>query len=219
MDALLDCGAPMSRTIAILTALALVIGLATPTHVAAQLFPGFGSPPAAPVDEPAPPPARRAKRAAPKVAPKAKREPKKAKKKEAPSKDRRMWTFGREAGFPVLAYGAPGAPVISFACQPERGDFRVIVFSLARGVKAGDSARMRLRNGPSRLEVAGTAVPGEAKGAVDIAGVTRTAPRVFTLFRTGEIIGVEVPGRTFNVPLKTLPNKAEPFERACATRR
>jgi hypothetical protein len=216
MDALLDCGASMSRLIAILTALALVIGLATPTRVTAQLFPGFSTPPA-PVDEPPPP---RAKRPAPKAVPKAKRaEPKKAKKKEAPSKDRRVWTIGREAGFPVLAYGAPGAPVISFACQPERGDFRVIVFSLARGVKAGDSARMRLRNGPSRLEVAGTAVPGEAKGSVDIAGVTRTAPRVFALFRTGEIIGVEVPGRTFNVPLKTLPNKAEPFERACGARR
>ncbi|HXL69252.1 MAG TPA: hypothetical protein VN930_10880 [Xanthobacteraceae bacterium] len=208
----------MSRSIAILTALALVIGLATPTRVAAQLFPGFGSPPPAEVKEPPPP---RAKRPAPKAKPKAKREePKKAKKKEPPpSKDRRVWTFGREAGFPVMAYGAPGAPMISFACQPERGDFRVIVFSLARGVKAGDSARMRLRNGPSRLEVAGTAVPGEAKGSVDIAGVTRTAPRVFSLFRTGEIIGVEVPGRTFNVPLKTLPNKAEPFERACGGRR
>ena len=24
--------------------------------------------------------------------------------------------MGREAGFPVLAYGAPGAPMISFAC-------------------------------------------------------------------------------------------------------
>jgi hypothetical protein len=209
----------MSRSIALLTALALVIGLATPSRVAAQLFPGFAPPPAA-VDDEAPPP-RRAKRAAPKAAPKAKREdPKKAKKKEpAPAKDRRVWSMGREAGFPVLAYGAPGAPVISFACQPERGDFRVIVFSLARGVKAGDSARMRLRNGPSRLEVAGTAVPGEAKGTVDIAGVTRLAPRVFALFRTGEIIGVEVPGRTFNVPLKTLPNKGEPFERACAARR
>lgn len=208
----------MSRLIAVLSALALVIGLATPTRVAAQLFPGFAPPPAQ-VEEPPPPP-RRVKRPAPKAAPKAKREePKKAKKKEAPSKDRRVWTFGREAGFPVLAYGAPGAPVISFACQPERGDFRVIVFSLGRGVKAGDSARMRLRNGPTRLEVAGTAVPGETKGTVDIAGVTRTAPRVFALFRTGEIIGVEVPGRTFNVPLKTLPNKAEPFERACGARR
>jgi hypothetical protein len=219
MDALLDCGASMSRLIAISTALALLIGLATPTRVAAQLFPGF-SPPPAQVNEP-PPPRRRAKRPAPKAAPKAKREePKKAKnkKKEPPSKDRRVWTIGREAGFPVLAYGVPGTPVISFACQPERGDFRVIVFSLARGVKAGDSARMRLRNGAARLEVAGTAVPGEAKGLVDIAGVTRTAPRVFALFRTGEIIGVEVPGRTFNVPLKTLPNKAEPFERACGRR-
>jgi hypothetical protein len=208
----------MSRTIAILTALALVVGLATPTRVAAQLFPGFSPPPAA-VDDEAPPPPR-AKRPAPKAAPKAKREePKKAKKKEpAPSKDRRVWTIGREAGFPVMAYGAQGAPMISFACQPERGDFRVIVFSLARGVKAGDSARMRLKNGPSRLEVAGTAVPGEVKGSVDIAGVTRTAPRVFALFRTGDIIAVEVPGRTFNVPLKTLPNKAEPFERACARR-
>jgi hypothetical protein len=217
MDALLHYGAFMSRLLAILSALALVIGLATPSRVAAQLFPGFAPPPQ--VEEPPPPP-RRVKRPAPKAAPKAKREePKKAKKKEAPSKDRRVWIIGREAGFPVLAYGAPGAPVISFACPPERGDFRVIVFALARGVKAGDSARMRLRNGPTRLEVAGTAVPGETKGTVDIAGVTRTAPRVFALFRTGEIIGVEVPGRTFNVPLKTLPNKAEPFERACGTRR
>ena len=208
----------MPRSIAILTALGLLLGLATPTRVAAQLFPGFGSPPPAQVEEP-PPPRPRVKRPAPKAAPKAKREePKKAKKKEPPSKDRRAWTFGREAGFSVLAYGAPGAPMISFACQPERGDFRVIVFSLARGVKAGDSARMRLRNGPSRLEVAGTAVPGESKGALDIAGVIRTAPRVFALFRTGEIIAVEVPGRTFNVPLKTLPDKATPFERACARR-
>ena len=68
------------------------------------------------------------------------------------------------------------------------------------------------------MELGITSLDGEAKGSVDIAGVIRTAPRVFALFRTGEIIGVEVPGRTFNVPLKTLPNKAEPFERACARR-
>jgi hypothetical protein len=206
----------MSRTVAILVAFALASSLATPARVAAQLFPGFAPPPAQ-VDDEAPP-ARR-KRPVQKAAPKPKEEPKKAKKKEPVSKDRRVWAMSREAGFPVMAYGAPGAPVISFACQPERGDFRVIVFALARGVKAGDSARMRLRNGPSRLEVAGTAVPGEAKGTVDIAGVIRTAPRVFALFRTGEIIGVEVPGRTFNVPLKTLPEKATPFERACGARR
>jgi hypothetical protein len=197
-----------------LLAVLLALALATPERLVAQLFQDTEAP-AARQDRVKP-----RKPAVKKASKKAADEPKKSKKKkDAPSKDGRSWNLGREAGFPVLAYGAPGAPIISFACQPERGDFRVIVFALARGVKAGDSARMRLRNGPTRLEVAGTAVPGDAKGTVDTAGVIRTAPRVFALFRTGEIIGVEVPGRTFNVPLKTLPNKGEPFERACGPRR
>jgi hypothetical protein len=194
------------------SALLLVASLVMPGEVAAQLFQSM-DPPAAEQ----PKPRKRAPKQAAKKAPPAERK-KASKQKEMPSKDGRGWTLGREAGFPVLAYGAPGKPVISFACQPERGEFRVIVFGLARRVQAGDSARMRLRSGPARIEVAGTAVPGE-KGVVDIAGVIRTAPRVFALFRASEIMYVEVPGRTLNVPLKTLPNKGEPFERACAGRR
>jgi hypothetical protein len=140
-----------------------------------------------------------------------------AKKKEA-AHDARSWNLGRESSGPVLFFGKTQNEdvSVSFTCQPEAGLVRVIAYGTARGVKPGDGARLRLTNGPARLEVAAIALPNDKNASiVDLGGTTKISPRVFGLFRGGDTMVLEVPGRTIGFSLKTLPGKNEAFERAC----
>jgi hypothetical protein len=142
-----------------------------------------------------------------------------AKKKEAAvSRDLRSWNLGREPTGPVLFYGRTQNDdvAVSFTCQPEAGLVRVIAYGSARGVKPGDGARLRVTNGPARLEVAAIALPNDKNAnVVDLGGTTKISTRVFALFRGGDTMVLEVPGRTIGLSLKTLPGKNEAFERAC----
>lgn len=141
------------------------------------------------------------------------------KKKEATAvHDTRSWNVGREAAGPVLFYGKSQSEdvAVSFTCQTDAGLVRVIAYGTARGLKAGDGARLRLSNGPARLEVAAIALPNDKNPlSIDLGGTTKISPRVFNLLRGGDAMVVEVPGRTIGLSLKTLPGKNEAFERAC----
>jgi hypothetical protein len=142
----------------------------------------------------------------------------KKKKEAAAVKDMRSWNLGREAAGPVLFYGRTqnDEVAVSFTCQPETGLVRVIAYGSARGVKPGDGARLRVTNGPARLEVAAIALPNDKNAnIVDLGGTTKISPRVFGLFRGGDTMVLEVPGRTVGFSLKTMPGKNEAFERAC----
>lgn len=145
------------------------------------------------------------------------------KKHEANAKFSHVWVLGRDGGRPALLYSrANGDDVkISLSCQNEAGLVRVIVYDVpAKGMKPGDGGRVRLSNGPARVEVAATALPNEKNSrAVDLGGITKVSPRLFSLIKSGDTMVVEVPGRTTGVPLKTLGPKAEAFERACLARR
>ena len=142
----------------------------------------------------------------------------KKKKEAASARDARNWNLGREPVGPVLFYGKSQHEdvAVSFTCQPEAGLVRVIAYGGARGVKPGDGARVRLTNGPARLEVAAIALPNDKNAnIVDLGGTTKISPRVFNLFRGGDTMVLEVPGRTIGFSLKTMPGKNEAFERAC----
>jgi hypothetical protein len=141
------------------------------------------------------------------------------KKKDAlAANDLRSWNVGREASGPVLYYGKSQTDdvSISFTCQPDAGLVRVIAYGSARGVKTGDGARLRVTNGPARVEVAAIALPNDKNAhIVDLGGTTKISPRVFALFHGGDTMVLEVPGRTVGFSLKTMPGKIEAFERAC----
>lgn len=140
------------------------------------------------------------------------------KKKKEVAHDARSWNLGRETSGPMLFFGKNQNEDVSlsFTCQPEAGLVRVIAYGSARGVKTGDGARLRLTNGPARLEVAAIALPNDKNAnIVDLGGTTKINPRVFGLFRGGDTMVLEVPGRTVGFSLKTLPGKNEAFERAC----
>jgi hypothetical protein len=142
----------------------------------------------------------------------------KKKKEAATARDLRSWNLGREPSGPVLFFGKTLTEdvSVSFTCQPEAGLVRVIAYGSARGVKPGDGARVRLTNGPARLEVAAIALPNDKNAnIVDLGGTTKISPRVFGLFRGGDTMVLEVPGRTVGFSLKTMPGKNEAFERAC----
>src|SRR5258708_1896848 len=139
------------------------------------------------------------------------------KKKEA-ARDLRSWNLGRESSGPVLFFGKTLTEdvSVSFTCQPEAGLVRVIAYGSARGVKPGDGARVRLTNGPARLQVAAIALPNHKNAnIVDLGGTTKISPRVFGLFRGGDTMVLEVPGRTARLSLQTMPGKNDSFERAC----
>jgi hypothetical protein len=140
------------------------------------------------------------------------------KKKKEAVRDLHSWNLGREPSGPVLYFGKTQNEdvAVSFTCQPEAGLVRVIAYGSARGVKPGDGARLRVTNGPARLEVAAIALPNEKNAhVVDLGGTTRISPRVFSLFRGGDTMVLEVPGRTVGFSLKTMPGKNDAFERAC----
>jgi hypothetical protein len=166
---------------------------------------------AAPVALPSPGAAQTAKskKAAPKDA---------KKKKDTAPHDPRNWNIGRDPAGPVLYYGKTQTEEvsISFTCQLDAGLVRVIAYGTARGVKPGDGARLRLSNGPARLEIAAIALPNDKNpNLVDLGGTTKINPRVFRLLRGGDSIVLEVPGRTTGVSLKTLAGKNDAFERSC----
>jgi hypothetical protein len=150
-----------------------------------------------------------------------KKDAKKGKKKDAAAKDLRVWTLGRDSAGPSLYFGLPNSdePVISFSCQIEAGLVRVVSFIGSRGVRPGDGARLRLSNGTARMEIAGTAFAAKTKDSVDIGGATRIDTKLFALFRSGDTLLVEVPGKKIGLPVKTLGTKADAFEKSCSARR
>jgi len=125
------------------------------------------------------------------------------------------WRFSRERGVPTLAFGAGGDDVISFSCQPDSGLLRVISQVGTRGIRPGDGAAIRLTNGRNRFEIAGTAFSTESHHSVDIGGATQLDPKLFTLFRTGETLVVDVSGRKQAVPVTDARGSAEAFQKAC----
>ncbi len=145
------------------------------------------------------------------------------KKKEAQSKLAHVWILGRDNSRPALMFSRMNGDDVrlSLSCQPDTGLVRIIVFDVAaKGMKTGDGGRVRLSNGPARLEVAATALPNEKNShAVDLGGTTRVSPRLFALIETGDTMVVEVPGRTTGIPLKSLGLKTEAFKRACLAQR
>jgi len=126
-----------------------------------------------------------------------------------------VWRFSRDRGVPTLAFGAVGDDVISFSCQPDSGLLRVISQIGTRGIRPGDGAAIRLSNGRNRFEIAGTAFSTETNHSVEIGGATRLDPKLFTLFRTGETLVVDVPGRKQAVPVTDARGSAEAFQKAC----
>jgi hypothetical protein len=138
------------------------------------------------------------------------------------ARETRVWIFGRDSGRPALMFSRPSGEdaAVTFSCQPDTGLVRVIVFNVsAKGMKTGDGVRVRLSNGPARLELAATALPNDKNAnAVDLGGTTKVNPKLFNLFR-GDTIVLEVPGRTTGLSLKSITQKSEAFERSCLASR
>ena len=161
--------------------------------------------------------------AAKKTSPKDRKEAAKKKREAEHLKHMHVWVLGRDGTKPALTYSRMNGDdaKISLSCQVDSGLVRIIVYDVpAKGMKPGDGGRVRLSNGYARVEVAATALPNEKNPrAVDLGGITKVSPRLFSLLKTGDTMVVEVPGRTTGVPLKSLEKKAEAFERSCLAQR
>jgi hypothetical protein len=153
-----------------------------------------------------------------KLTPKERAEAARQKAEAQRAKEMHQWVLGRDGSRPSLSFARMNGddPRVSLTCQ-DLGLVRVIVYDVpAKGMRPGDSGRVRLSNGPARVEVAATALPNEKnQRAVDLGGITKVSPRLFSLIKSGDTMVVEVPGRTTGVALKTMGAKAEAFERSC----
>jgi hypothetical protein len=127
-----------------------------------------------------------------------------------------VWRFLRITGLPTLEFGGSGAidSIIAFSCQPGSGLVRVVSHVGSRGLLPGDGAAIRLTNGKAKFEIAGTAFSAEA-GDVNIGGTTKMDSRLFALFRTGESMVLEVPGRRRTLPAASGRAGADALEKAC----
>jgi hypothetical protein len=126
------------------------------------------------------------------------------------------WRFTRSANAPTLFYGAGTEDFqISFSCQPDTGLVRIIAQIGSRGVQPGDGAAIRLANGKKKFEVAGTAFSTAARTDIDIGSATRLDPELFVLFKAGETLTVEVPGRKRSLPVQNAGPSTDAFQKAC----
>lgn len=140
-----------------------------------------------------------------------------SKKTVAAPKAQPSWRMTRSAGVPSLEFGGPATAerVIAFSCQPGSGLVRVVSHVGSRGLRPGDGAAIRLTNGKAKFEVAGTAFSAEADENVDVGGTTKLDAKLFALFKTGDSMVLEVPGRKRTLPAASGRQAADALERAC----
>jgi hypothetical protein len=115
--------------------------------------------------------------------------------------DARIW--GERRGFSAFSLLPTG-----------HGLLRVIAQIGSRGLQPGDDAAIRLANGKNRIEVAGTAFSTKLS-KVDVGGATRFGPYISALFKDGETLVVEVPGRKRSLPIANAGKSADAFLKAC----
>jgi hypothetical protein len=139
-----------------------------------------------------------------------------SKKVPAAPKIQPSWRY-RGSGAPTLEFGIPGTTEIAISCQPGSGLIRVVSRIGSRGLRPGDGAAIRLTNGKTKFEVAGTAFAAEAGEDVNIGGTTKIDSRLFELFRAGESMVLEVPGRKKTLPATSGRAAADALEKACGS--
>jgi hypothetical protein len=153
---------------------------------------------------------------------KAKPKAKKVKQKEAridgdDDGSARIWRYVRNAQGPLLSFGARKGDdiLIAFSCQPGSGTVRIVAHNASSGTKRGDPARLRITSGKERLEVAGTAFADTKQKRLDVGGILRGTELLLDVFKGGETMIIELPGRKVGVSMKTLGRKGEQFAAAC----
>jgi hypothetical protein len=129
----------------------------------------------------------------------------------------RVWRLTKDTSGPLLSFGPRKGDdsIIAFSCTPGSKQIRVVAFTASRDTKRGDAARLRLTNGRQRLEIAATAFADTVQKRIDIGGVTRDTPGFLDVFRSGESVILETPGRKVGISLKTLGKKADQFAATC----
>jgi hypothetical protein len=144
--------------------------------------------------------------------------PKKTGAKAAAATAKPAWRFVRRISGPALEFGTGAEQIqLALSCQPETGLLRVIAQIGSRGLQPGDGAAIRLANGKTRFEIAGTAFSTESRKDVDIGGATRFDTGLFLLFKGGETLVLEVPGRKRSLPITNAGPSADAFRKACVT--
>jgi hypothetical protein len=134
-----------------------------------------------------------------------------------------LWHYLRTGEGPVLRFGpAQGdASVLVFSCAPGSGVVRILAHADTPNVRRGDAARLLLSNGKARIEIAGTAFADAKAQRLVIGGTAPGTVQFLDVFRGGETLTIELPGRKAGrtqrtaLPLKSLGNKAQQFAALC----
>jgi hypothetical protein len=141
--------------------------------------------------------------------------PKKTGSKASAAAAKPAWRFVRRVSGPALEYGTGSEQIqLALSCQPDTGLLRIVAQIGSRGLRPGDGAAIRLANGKSRFEIAGTAFSTEFRKEVDIGGATRFDSALLLLFK-GDTLVLEVPGRKRSLPISNAGPSTEAFRKAC----
>lgn len=142
--------------------------------------------------------------------------------------DKRVWGIARGDGTIVLRFAQPRDTDPDFAatCQPGAKLLQFAIEVEGKPFASGDGVPLSLVNGKRRLELAATAFLGSSDGKLVVEAAVALEPRVFDLFRGGDMLIARMPAANpkaaslaQNYPLANARARLADFEAACLGRR
>lgn len=132
------------------------------------------------------------------------------------AQEKLVWTAATTDNGATLSFGAPETDhvMLSFLCNTGNPTVLVSAMIGAKGLKAGDAARIILSAGKVKKEFSGKAVASEMTSAVDVEGGGKFDD-VKAVLAGGKVLTVEVKGAKQPIALTGAPEAYAEFDKAC----
>ena len=130
--------------------------------------------------------------------------------------EKQSWGFVTSGDAVFLVYGVPDSEsvTLSFICAPKRKRVTVLTTVLPDKARAGRPVTIRLVNGATTLDYAGTTAGSDDDG-VHASAEIAIDPRIYDLLAKGASVRVEVAGAHDTVPLAGVAGPLAKMRVAC----
>jgi hypothetical protein len=117
----------------------------------------------------------------------------------------------------LLVYGVPDseAVTLSLICEPKKKTIDVLTTVLPRNAKQGGTGIIKLSNGSSNVEYAGTIGRDNADSGLHFTAATMIDAQLFDLLDKGTSVRVEALGANGSVPLNGIKKPLAQMRQAC----
>jgi len=131
--------------------------------------------------------------------------------------EKQSWGFVKSGAEVLLVYGVPESEAItvSFICAPKKRTIDVVTTVLPRDAKKGRTGIIKLSNGSSSVEYAGTVGRDNADSGVHFAAATTIDPQLFDLLDKGTTVRIDALGAHDIVPLNGIKKPLAQMRQAC----